>query len=97
MKHVFNFSSLLFLQRMAQWSSQHSGKFPDPYAKLKLDHEKNKEKKKKKKKEKKKQREKELREAAAAAAGTTPVSGADGRAVPNSNKVGRILFYAHLH
>jgi hypothetical protein len=37
---------------MTIWSSQHNGKFPDPYSKLKLDHEKNKEKKKKKKKDK---------------------------------------------
>jgi hypothetical protein len=37
---------------MTAWSAQHNGKFPDPYSKLKLDHEKNKEKKKKKKKDK---------------------------------------------
>ncbi len=37
---------------MTTWSAQHNGKFPDPYSKLKLDHEKNKEKKKKKKKDK---------------------------------------------
>ena len=37
---------------MTAWSGQHNGKFPDPYSKLKLDHEKNKEKKKKKKKDK---------------------------------------------
>lgn len=34
---------------MAKWSSQHNGKFPDPYSKLKLDEEKLKKKKKKKK------------------------------------------------
>ena len=38
-------------QKMAKWSSQHNGKFPDPYSKIKLDEEK-KVKKKKKKKEK---------------------------------------------
>ena len=36
-------------QKMAKWSSQHNGKFPDPYAKLVLDEEKVKKKKKKKK------------------------------------------------
>ena len=36
-------------QKMAKWSSQHNGKFPDPYSKLKLDEEKLKKKKKKKK------------------------------------------------
>ena len=30
---------------MAKWSSQHNGKFPDPYSKLKLDEEKLKKKK----------------------------------------------------
>ena len=40
---------------MTAWSSQHNGKFPDPYSKLKLDHEKIKEKKKKKNKEKQNQ------------------------------------------
>ena len=39
-------------QRMTAWSAQHNGKFPDPFSKLKLDHEKNKDKKKKKKKDK---------------------------------------------
>ena len=34
---------------MAKWSSQHNGKFPDPYSKLKLDEEKKVKKKKKKK------------------------------------------------
>ena len=38
---------------MTAWSAQHNGKFPDPFSKLKLDHEKNKDKKKKKKKDKK--------------------------------------------
>jgi len=37
---------------MTAWSAQHNGKFPDPFSKLKLDHEKNKDKKKKKKKDK---------------------------------------------
>ena len=36
-------------QKMAKWSSQHNGKFPDPYSKLVLDEEKLKKKKKKKK------------------------------------------------
>ena len=45
---------------MAKWSSQHNGKFPDPYAKLKFDkEEKKKEKKKKKQKKEKSDREKE--------------------------------------
>ena len=34
---------------MAKWSSQHNGKFPDPYSKIKLDEEKKVKKKKKKK------------------------------------------------
>ena len=34
---------------MAKWSSQHNGKYPDPYSKLKLDEEKKVKKKKKKK------------------------------------------------
>ena len=38
---------------MAKWSSQHNGKYPDPYAKLKFDNEKKKEKKKKKQKREK--------------------------------------------
>ena len=41
---------------MAKWSSQHNGKYPDPYAKLKLDDEK-KVKKKKKKKDKTRDRD----------------------------------------
>lgn len=41
---------------MAKWSSQHNGKFPDPYSKLKLDEEK-KLKKKKKKKDKNRDRD----------------------------------------
>ena len=41
---------------MAKWSSQHNGKFPDPYSKLKLDEEK-KIKKKKKKKDKNRDRD----------------------------------------
>ena len=41
---------------MAKWSSQHNGKFPDPYAKLVLDEEK-KHKKKKKKKDKNRDRD----------------------------------------
>ena len=45
---------------MAKWSSQHNGKFPDPYAKLKFDkEEKKKDKKKKKQKKEKADREKE--------------------------------------
>ena len=36
-------------QKMAKWSSQHNGKFPDPYSKIKLDEEKKVKKKKKKK------------------------------------------------
>ena len=47
----------LFFQRMAKWSSQNNGKYPDPYSKLKLDEEK---KVKKKKKKKDKNREKIL-------------------------------------
>ena len=43
-------------QKMAKWSSQHNGKFPDPYAKLVLDEEK-KHKKKKKKKDKNRDRD----------------------------------------
>ena len=35
---------------MAKWSSQHNGKYPDPYSKLKFNDEKKKEKKKKKNK-----------------------------------------------
>ena len=42
---------------MAKWSSQHNGKFPDPYSKLKFDSEKKKEKKKKKAKREKENRE----------------------------------------
>ena len=45
-----------FLQKMAKWSSQHNGKYPDPYSKLKLDEEK-KIKKKKKKKDKDRDRD----------------------------------------
>ena len=41
---------------MAKWSSQHNGKYPDPYSKIKLDEEK-KVKKKKKKKDKDKNRD----------------------------------------
>ena len=41
---------------MAKWSSQHNGKYPDPYSKLKLDEEK-KVKKKKKKKDKDRDRD----------------------------------------
>ena len=41
---------------MAKWSSQHNGKYPDPYSKIKLDEEK-KVKKKKKKKDKDKTRD----------------------------------------
>ena len=41
---------------MAKWSSQHNGKYPDPYSKLILDEEK-KVKKKKKKKDKDKNRD----------------------------------------
>ena len=43
-------SYLLPLQKMAKWSSQHNGKYPDPYSKLKFNDEKKKEKKKKKNK-----------------------------------------------
>jgi hypothetical protein len=43
-------------QKMAKWSSQHNGKYPDPYSKLKLDEEK-KIKKKKKKKDKNRDRD----------------------------------------
>lgn len=49
-------SSFLLLQKMAKWSSQHNGKYPDPYSKLKLDEEK-KLKKKKKKKDKNRDRD----------------------------------------
>ena len=35
---------------MAKWSSQHNGKYPDPYSKLKFNDDKKKEKKKKKNK-----------------------------------------------
>merc|ERR1712076_256552 len=38
------------LEKMAKWSSQHNGKYPDPYSKLKFNDEKKKEKKKKKNK-----------------------------------------------
>ena len=35
---------------MAKWSESHNGKFPDPYAKLKIEDDSKKDKKKKKKK-----------------------------------------------
>ena len=47
--NIFSFYSLP-LQKMAKWSSQHNGKYPDPYSKLKFNDEKKKEKKKKKNK-----------------------------------------------
>ena len=47
--NIFSFY-LLPLQKMAKWSSQHNGKYPDPYSKLKFNDEKKKEKKKKKNK-----------------------------------------------
>ena len=78
---------------MAKWSSQHNGKFPDPYAKLKFDkEEKKKDKKKKKQKKEKADREKE----------NVPKQITD----PNSNKVRRETkirlitafdFVEHLH
>ena len=47
---VININQFSFsLQKMAKWSSQHNGKFPDPYSKIKLDEEKKVKKKKKKK------------------------------------------------
>ena len=45
------FSLFSLFQRMAKWSDMHNGKFPDPYAKIKLEKEEKKEKKKKKKKQ----------------------------------------------
>merc|ERR1712018_526701 len=51
-----SFKSFEDLDKMAKWSSQHNGKFPDPYSKLKLDEEK-KIKKKKKKKDKNRDRD----------------------------------------
>ena len=42
---------------MAKWSSQHNGKYPDPYSKLKFNDEKKKEKKKKKQKREREHRE----------------------------------------
>jgi len=42
---------------MAKWSSQHNGKYPDPYSKLKFNDEKKKEKKKKKNKNRDRERE----------------------------------------
>jgi len=44
-----SFNTYEDLEKMAKWSSQHNGKFPDPYSKLKLDEEKKVKKKKKKK------------------------------------------------
>ena len=52
--HIYQL--IIFLQKMAKWSSQHNGKYPDPYSKLKLDEEK-KLKKKKKKKDKNRDRD----------------------------------------
>jgi hypothetical protein len=46
---------------MTAWSAEHHGKFPDPYSKLKLSHEKNKDKMKKKKKHKDRDRERHHR------------------------------------
>jgi len=51
-----SFNTYEDLEKMAKWSSQHNGKFPDPYAKLVLDEEK-KHKKKKKKKDKNRDRD----------------------------------------
>ena len=52
--------NVIYFQKMAKWSSQNSGKFPDPWAKLKFDkEEKKKDKKKKKQKKEKADREKE--------------------------------------
>lgn len=44
---------------MTAWSAEHHGKFPDPYSKLKLSHEKNKDKMKKKKKHKERDRDRD--------------------------------------
>ena len=51
-----NFFPFPLSQRMAKWSEQHNGKYPDPHAKLTFKEEERKEKKKKKKKKKKDKR-----------------------------------------
>ncbi len=70
----------LILQKMAKWSEAHNGKFPDPYAKLKLDDEDKERRREKKKKKKKKEKK-------AAALMQPIIGGGNSNNSNNSNKV----------